>query len=149
MAEIAPAGGGGPNRLFIVLAIGLAVLLVLGLVGLGGLFFIRTAFAPPPPTVRIAAATPTRVLPTPPPPPTATPAPTEIVTPTLVLSGGGTGTVTPATPTATTTAGTPAGTGTPGTGTLPQSGLGEDLMLLAGGIVLVMVVFAARRARSA
>lgn len=156
MAEIAPAGG-GPNRLFIVLAIGLAALLILGLIGLGGFLLIPRLLglgASPSPTVRIAAATAsaTRVL------ATLTPlnSPTAVVqdtaTPTLVLltgtpgvGGGGT-----ATPTVIGGgAGTPAGTGTPGAGgKLPQSGLGEDMLLLGGGVVLVLIVFAARRARA-
>lgn len=32
---------------------------------------------------------------------------------------------------------------------LPRSGSGQDLLVLAGGVVLVLIVFAARRARSA
>ncbi len=39
MAEIAP-GGGGPNRLFLVLAVGLAGLLVVGLIAVGGVLLI-------------------------------------------------------------------------------------------------------------
>jgi hypothetical protein len=39
------------------------------------------------------------------------------------------------------------GTGTPGS-EMPPTGIGEDLLLLAGGIVLVFVIIAARRARS-
>src|SRR5512143_3375155 len=154
MAEIAPAGG-GPNRLFIVLAIGLAALLILGLIGLGGFLLIPRLLglgASPSPTVRISPATAsaTRVL------ATLTPvnSPTSVVqdtpTPTLVLltgtpgAGGGT-----ATPTVIGGgAGTPAATGTPGSGELPKSGLGEDLLLLGGGVVLVLIVFAARRART-
>ncbi|MBI4785655.1 MAG: hypothetical protein HY782_01225 [Chloroflexi bacterium] len=161
MAEIAPAGGGGPNRLFIVLAIGLAALLILGLLGLGGFLVIQNLFRPgPAPTARIAVATATRVLGT----PTLAATPTLVVeapnTPTLVLSAGGQGTAaapgTPGTATPTIIGGTPItpttgtpGTGTPGTGQLPETGLGEDLMLLAGGVVLVLIVFAARRARTA
>jgi hypothetical protein len=37
---------------------------------------------------------------------------------------------------------------TPTGGQLPKSGLGEDLLLLAGGIILVAIVFLARRART-
>ena len=162
MAEIAPAGGGGPNRLFIVLAIGLAALLVLGLLGLGGFLVIQNVFRPSvAPTARIAVATATRVLAS----PTSASTPTLVVTqavntPTLVLSSGAQATATAPgplgteTPTViggtpiTPTTGTP-GTGTPGTGELPQTGLGEDLLLLAGGVVLVLIVFAARRARAA
>lgn len=156
MAEIAPAGG-GPNRLFIVLAIGLAALLILGLIGLGGFLLIPRLLglgASPSPTVRIAAGTAsaTRVL------ATLTPqnSPTSVVqdtpTPTLVLltgtpGAGGGGTATPTVIGG--GAGTPgAGTPTPG-GKLPQSGLGEDMLLLGGGVVLVLIVFAARRARAA
>lgn len=140
MAEIAPAGG-GPNRLFIVLAIGLAALLVIGLIGLGGFFVVQNAFRPAvAPTVRVAQVSPTR-------PAAATEptvAPTLAATPTLVLSGGG------AVPIAQTGAtSTPAPTPTSSTGELPQSGLGENLLLLAGGVVLVMIIFVTRRARTA
>lgn len=146
MAEIAPAGG-GPNRLFIVLAIGLAALLVIGLIGLGGFFAIQTLFKPSP--TRVALATATRALPTSTPAPTETTAPTTAPTPTLVLSSGGTETAVALGGAATATVtGTPAGTPeATGSGSLPQAGLGEDLLLLAGGVVLVMVVFVARRVR--
>ncbi len=160
MAEIAPAGG-GPNRLFVVLAIGLAALLILGLIGLGGFLLIPRLLglgAAPSPT-RIAAATATRVLSSPTAIPTSTTAPTDTPAPTLVnpLSGGSQTLVASGAGTATPTvigggSGSPeaTGTGTPGPGgQLPQSGLGEDLLLLAGGVVLVMVIFAARRARAA
>jgi hypothetical protein len=170
MAELAPSGG-GPNRLFIILAIFLGGLLVLGLLGLGGYYVLQRFLAPSPvaiastPTIR-PANTPTRVL------ATATLAPTDIPSPTFVLGIGATSTPGGAAPlglsggtiTATMTTffstpgyGTPGygtigygtpGYGTPGSGNLPQTGLGEDLLMLAGGIVLIMIVFAARRARS-
>jgi hypothetical protein len=151
MAEIAP-GGSGPNRLFIVIAIGLVAILLLGLIAVGGILVLPKIFnvASVPPTVRVAVTTPTRsvnvaaatVVPTSTDAPIATA--TLVLVGTPIVSGGatvtGTGTIT-----ATTTI---TGTGTPGTGTLPKSGLGEDLLLLAGGVVLVLVIFAARRARA-
>ncbi len=148
MAEIAPAGG-GPNRLFVVLALGLAGLLILGLIALGGFFVIQnlTRGAAAAPTVKIAQTTPTRAPATATAPPTATLAPTDIPTPTLVFSGG----ASPVAATATVIGGgtgTPATTGVPGTGQLPRSGLGDDLLLLAGGLVLVAIMFVARRART-
>lgn len=152
MSELAPSGG-GPNRLFVILAIGLGALLVLGLLGVGGFFLIQrlgTSAPPPPATVRVAVTTPTRVVPT----LTVQPTSTEAASPTLVLVVAQAATQTPGTPPATTATvtgtlfyGTP-GTGTPGAG-LPNTGLGEDMLLLAGGVVLVMIVFAARRARTA
>lgn len=149
MAEIAP-GGSGPNRLFVVIAIGLVAILLLGLIAVGGILVLPRIFnvASVPPTVRVAVTTPTRSVnvaaATVAPASTDTPAPTatQVLGVTPIVSGGttvtGTGTIT-----ATTTI-----TGTPGTGTLPQSGRGEDLLLLAGGVVLVLVIFAARRARA-
>ena len=145
MAELAPSGG-GPNRLFVILALGLGGLLVLGLLGVGGFFLIQrfTTPAPAAPTaIRIAATTPTRAL------PTATLQPTDVPSPTFVLVAQSAATITPggvsAAATVTTTVG--AGTGTP-TSSLPNTGVGEDLLLLAGGVVLVLIVFAARRARA-
>ncbi len=139
MAEIAPAGG-GPNRLFVVLAIGLAALLVIGLVGIGGWFVLQTAFRPAvAPTAKVALASPTRAE------ASATAVPTDAATPTLVLSGGASVPVAQINATS-----TPAPTpSTDSTGQLPQSGLGENLLLLAGGVVLVMIIFVARRVRTA
>ncbi len=144
MAEIAPAGG-GPNRLFVVIAIGLVGLLLLGLIAIGGVFLIPRIFqtAAAPPTIRVAVTTPTRV-------PTFTPVPTDTpaATATLVVAPPALGATTPGAVEATATiTGTPA-TETPIGGQLPESGLGEDLLLLAGGVVLVLIIFAARRARA-
>jgi hypothetical protein len=139
MAEITPRSG-GPNRLFLVLAVGLAGLLVLGLIAVGGILLIPRVLAgtPPPAAVR-TANTPTRpiVLVTQASTPTAVP--TEAPLPTLVNPGGAVQVT--AVPTASPTE-SAAG------GQLPQSGIGEDLMLLAGGVGLIMVMFAARRARA-
>ena len=144
MAEIAPAGG-GPNRLFVVIAVGLVGLLLLGLIAVGGILVIPRIFqtASVPPTVRVAVTTPTRALtPTTAPTSTDTPAPsaTSVIVPLVVGSPAAGETITA----------TAAITGTPGAGgTLPRSGLGEDLLLLGGGVVLVMIIVAARRARVA
>lgn len=138
MAEIAPAGG-GPNRLFVMLAIGLAALLVLGLVGLGGYFVIQNMFKPAPQARVVATATVTRA-------PTSAPTPmVEAATPTLVLSGS------PAATQAVVLLATESAKSTPtaNSGQLPQSGLGEDLLLLTGGVVLVVIIFLARRMRTA
>jgi len=149
MAEIVPAGG-GPNRLFVVIAIGLVGLLLLGLIAVGGVLFIPRLLgtSAPPPTVRVAVTTPTRVAPVAVLVATDTPIPpaTSVINTPVIVPG------TPVTSTSTVTAttvftGTP-GTGTPSGGQLPQSGLGEDLILLAGGVVLVLIIVAARRARA-
>lgn len=143
MAELAPSGG-GPNRLFIILAVGLGLLLILGLIGVGGIFLLQRASGPPSvPTPIIAVTTPTRaaLAPTITVSPTLG-APTEQATPTFVVVAGG-------------ATETPGGSSTPvlgatattSTGQLPKSGQSEDLLLLAGGVVLVLIVFAARRAR--
>jgi hypothetical protein len=146
MAEIAPAGG-GPNRLFLVIALGLVGLLLLGLIAIGGVFLIpRLLGSSPAPTLRVAVTTPTRNVAlaavTEAPTSTDTPIPTAtsvINTPVLLVgSPAATSQIT-----ATTNI-----TGTPGAGgSLPQSGLGDDLLLLAGGIILVFIIVASRRAR--
>ena len=153
MSEVAPAGG-GPNRMFIVIALGLVGLLVIGIV-VFLLFMLvvqpamnaaRVPVATPTRAVTITfATTPTRAAlvvftPTaaaPEPSPTATLVNPVVSGATTPVSGSA---VTP------TTSVTP-GTGTPGSG-MPPTGVGEDLLMLAGGIVLVFVIIAARRARS-
>jgi hypothetical protein len=158
MSEVAPAGG-GPNKLFIVLALGLVGLLVIGIV----VFLVFMLVIQPMTTARPAAltparavtitfvTTPTRVALAALTPTTAPPTDTPTVTPTLVVQpiSGGTTPVSGGalTPTATVTGTVAAGTGTPGTG-MPDTGIGEDLLLLAGGVVLVFVIVAARRART-
>lgn len=155
MSEVAPAGG-GPNRLFVVLALGLVGLLLIGIVALAVFLLViqpmmRPAAAPPTPTrVVIAVTTPTRaplMTATATVPPTDTPIPTATRVVQVPTGGGGTpvsGTIT-ATVAATGTVVT--GTGTP-TGGMPDTGVGENLLLLAAGIVLAFVIFAARRARA-
>ncbi len=148
MAEVAPAGGGGPNRIFVIIAIGLAGLLLLGVIGLAALWAIgNLGKSPAPaPTLRIAATTPTRPISTPTVAATDTEVPatlTPVIQNTQVIAPAGT-----AAPTSAEAATSTPATGTPGSGTLPSTGLGEDLLVLAGGVVLVLIIFAARRARS-
>lgn len=138
MAEVAPEGG-GPHRVFVVLAIGLAALLIVGLVGVGGFFLLQT-LSKPSSAVSVAVVTPSRA------PATASPAAAAAqgaATPTLVNSSlGNNG--------AQTNLSAPAATAIPvSSDRLPESGLGEDLLLLAGGVALVVVIFVARRARTA
>ncbi len=150
---------GGQNRLFVILAVSLIGLLVLGLVGIGGVFVIRqnleqqAAAARATPTVMIVLprATPTAAgaaaLTT----PTAMPTPTN--TPVIAKGSGG----------ETAAAGsqqktpTPKPTRTPtpvpaaepaGATTVPETGLGGlEAVLIALG--LTAVLFVARRLRTA
>jgi hypothetical protein len=141
MAEIAPAGG-GPNRLFILLVGGLALVMVLGL-GILGVVFLPGLLNPQP--AAKATAIPTKITIS-----TPTRAATLAATPTLVivpLSATSTPTTEPS-PTTAPPSPTIAPSPTPTGGQLPKSGLGEDLLLLAGGIILVAIVFLARRART-
>ncbi len=156
MAQVEPAtpGGGGPNRLFIIIALGLVGLLILGVIAAGAILVIpqmfKTASAITP-TVSVKITTPTRTLPT----ATATTAPTDTPAATAtsvmqaptVLATDTTVAAQTVTSTVEITGTVGPGTGTP-TGTLPKSGMGENLLLLAGGAVLVLVIVAARRARS-
>ena len=157
MAQVEPAtpGGTGPNRLFIIIALGLVGLLILGVIAAGAIVLLPQVFrvaSASTPTVAFRITTPTRTLPTATAIPTATDTPiptaTSVLQPAATASSGG-GTTVAETATATTaiTGTVGPGTGTP-TGTLPQSGMGDNLLLLAGGAVLVLVIVAARRARS-
>ncbi len=157
MAEVAPAGGGGINRSFLLIVGGLAALLVIGLLAIGALVLSGMFNQKPPvasvtltPT-RVAIATATAV-------PTATPVTPE-ATATLVVAANATtpatavagGSTPEATATTASSGASAEATATPEpSGTLPQGGLGDNLALLgAGGLVLVAVLFAARRARAA
>lgn len=160
MAEIAPAGG-GPNRLFLIIAIGLGGLLVIGIIAVGAFFFLssmapKPAAVTPTAAVKVAVTTPT-VRPTSTIAPTETPAPTNtpVVAVAVASSSSSAGSSAAAAPvtggsvvTATGVTTSTTGAGTPTSSELPQSGMGENLLLLAGGIVLVLVIFVARRARS-
>ncbi len=161
MAEVAPAGGGGVNRTFLLIVGGLAALLVIGLLAVGALFLLPSLLSPKPPVAQVTL-TPTRVA-------IATAVPTATLTPeataTLVVAANATTPTAVATSPSTTGAGTTApaatvtsetkggvaeATATPtASGSLPQGGLGDNLFLLGGGgLALVVVLFVARRARA-
>jgi hypothetical protein len=153
--------GRGANRLFVILAISLIGLLVLGLLGVGGVFVIRQnmqeqeSASRPTPTliIRLPNPTPTatRVLIQ----PTNTPAPTPTSTP-VVAPGAegqeaavgnkqGQNPAPQASPTRTPVPkGKPVSTNT----AMPQTGVGGlEIVLSAAG--LIAVFFAARRLRMA
>jgi cytoskeletal protein RodZ len=166
MAEVAPVGPSGANRAFLIIVLGLAAVLVIGLIGAGALFLLPALLTPKPvsavasitPTrVAILAATATQAAPA----ATATsvvvaqantdtPAATEASTATATAAATATSpAATPAPPTGTAPAATAVPGPTPASGKgLPQTGLGEDLLVLGAGLVLVVVMFAARRARA-
>jgi len=152
MSELTPAEG-GPNRVFVFIAIGLVLLLLVLIAGVVGIIIFQQQAKP-----AVVLPTPTRVAVT-----VVTPTRPLVAAPTLVFAGNtpeqtlvvgplAGGTVFPIV--TSTIAGSSAISGTvgPGTGTptggLPQTGLGEDLLLLTAGVVLVLIIFAARRARS-
>ncbi len=162
--ELTTSGGGGPNRVFIIIALGLVALLILGVVAVGAFIFIQNQTKPPVPTVaiKVTSTTPTVAVVRTNTPFSIAALPTNTVeapaTATLVVigptAGGGTAlppvTATLAASAAITTSATVTGTlgaVTPAGG-MPQTGVGEDLLLLAGGIILIMIIFAARRARA-
>ncbi|HEY84805.1 MAG TPA: hypothetical protein G4N96_06815 [Chloroflexi bacterium] len=164
----------GGSRLFIILAVGLAGLIVLGLVAIGGVLMLRnirseqtlaqvTPMATP--TLALAAQQPTAT--STPPPPTPTKASEEPLVPTATSTpvvaagsgdnsqggsqGGGDG-VAAGTPVAAESASTSTATavvpvGTPvGSAEVPDTGFGGlELALIAIG--LVAVLFVARRLR--
>ncbi len=150
--------GRGPNRLFVILAVSLIGLLVLGLLGVGGVFLVRQNLyqqevaARPTPTliIRLPAptATPAAAAAQPTEPPAATPTSTPVVIPGSGEEAAAGGrpqkqntpwpTFTPVAPSAETAA----------TQTVPETGLGAfELVLIAGG--LIGVFFVARRMRMA
>jgi hypothetical protein len=156
------------SRLFVILAIALIGLLVLGLLGIGGVFVIRqnlqqqAAMSQPTPTLMIRLPEPTATFTPVKPDATNTPAPTPTNTPVLngddskptgeeAAVGGGGNDDTPKVE-------LPLPASTPGVGqssaspaetpeTVPETGLGGlEIFLIAMG--LVSVVFVARRMRS-
>ena len=135
MSEMVPVEEGG-NRLFIIIAVALVGLLIIGLVGIGGfVLFSRMGGGESPEPTAVAAATVTRT-----PAPTFTPTPSEATpTPTKVVGEGtevpGEGSDEEATPTT-----------APSTGETPETGFGPLEAFLAG-LGLVAVVVAARRFR--
>ena len=163
----------GGSRLFIILAVGLAGLIVLGLVAIGGVLMLRkiqnkqiaaqvTAMATP--TLAVAAQQPTATSTPPPPPPTEASKeslfPTATSTPVLAADAsggssadsksGGDGAAagtSAAEGAATNTATVVVPVGTPvGSSEVPNTGFGGfELALIALG--LVAVLFVARRLR--
>ena len=154
-----PFGGEGQSRLFIIIAIGLVGLLVLGLMGIGGYVVFRRfseSRAEIAAAETVAAATAeaqaTAEAPTETPVPTFTPAPTNTPTvsatntPVVPLSEGtpeGTPELTPGAPTAAPTA-TPA----LAEGETPSAGFGGIGVILAG-LALAVVAVVARKVRLA
>ncbi len=158
---------GGENRLFVILAISLIGLLVLGLVGIGGVFIIRQNLAQqevasrPTPTLVAILPNPTATFTPAAPKPTDTPAPTPTNTPVLspqeASSSGeeaasSRGSSTQNTPTSQKP--TPTRTPVPSaaqagaTTVVPETGIGGiEAVLIAIG--LTAVVFIARRLRTA
>ena len=94
MDEMNEEEGRGTNRLFMILAISLVGLLVLGLLGVGGVFVIRqnlqqqTVASRPTPTLIIRLPNPTATSARVNIPPTNTPAPTPTNTPVINPSSG-------------------------------------------------------------
>lgn len=146
-----PFGGEGQNRLFIIIAIGLAGLLVLGLMGIGG-YVIFSRYRRGAEQVAVAqtaaAATAeaqaTAEAPTEPPVPTFTPMPTPTVAAT------NTPVVPPGTPEETRPAPTPVRTATPrpAEGETPSAGFGGIGAILAG-LALAVVLVVVRKVRLA
>lgn len=156
MAEVAPSGGGGGNRNFLLIIGGLGALLVIAMLALGAIFVLPGLLGQPQ-NLAVALPSPTRiVIPN-------TPTRTPQAVPTLVvvaqITAAATLTETPA-PLMTATAipitatpimitATPEATASTDN-QLPDSGLGEDLLLLfGGGILLLGVIVVVRRMRSA
>ena len=150
--------GSGANRLFVILAVSLIGLLVLGLLGVGGVFVIRQNMAKqesvgrPTPTLIIRLPNPT-ASPTPVTIATNTPAPTPTNTPVVDPNAKGEEAAVSsgqANPTA-----NPSPTRTPvpqaeeaGVTVVPETGLGGlEIVLISVG--LIGVFFVARRLRMA
>ncbi len=148
----------GGNRLFVILAVGLAGLIVLGLLAIGGVLVLRNIrtqqelaqITPQPtPTLAVVEQVPTN---TPMPTPTATtapatPAPTATNTPVVAPTNTPSSEDMAATATAAAPTNTPVPVGTPaGTNEVPDTGFGGlEMVLIAFG--LVGVLFVSRRMR--
>ena len=153
----------GQNRLFVILAISLVGLLVLGLVGIGGVFIVRqnleqqAAASRPTPTLVAILPNPTATFSPSPVAPTNTPMPTPTNTPVLspqvatgeeAASSQG-GTQSSPTPKPSPTRTPVAGAAEAGaTNVVPETGVGGlEAILIAVG--LTGVLFVARRLRTA
>jgi hypothetical protein len=155
--------GRGPSRLFVILAVSLIGLLVLGLLGVGGVFVIRqnmqeqTVASRPTPTLIVRLPQPTTTSTRVVIPPTKTPGPTPTSTPVVnpnvkgeeaaVGNGQGQDSNTPGPQP------TPTRTPVPkaeeaGVTVVPETGVGGlEIVLIAVG--LIAVFFIARRLRMA
>ncbi len=161
MAEVAPsAGGGGGNRNFLLIIGGLGALVIIGLIALGAIVLLPSLFGDGNTNIAAVTATPTRISIPPTPTRTAQPTATTVVVAQATNAPTATETQVPLEETATPipitatpiaiTATPEAGAGNETNNQLPESGLGEDLMLLfGGGILLLGVIFIVRRMRSA
>lgn len=130
---------GAQNRTFIIVAIGLAALLIVGLVSIGGLIAYTRFLAPSPtpPVVAEATATPEASV-------TATLSPTPVATPTATKAPTATRVVEA---TASPTPGEASATATPaGEDEIPDTGFGP-LEAVVGGIILLLLVLFVRRLR--
>jgi hypothetical protein len=155
---------GGQNRLFVILAVSLIGLLVLGLVGIGGVFIIRqnleqqAVVSRPTPTLMAVLPIATPTFTPAPPKATITPQPTPTNTPVIPAKsangeeaatnkGAGQSSPTPQpSPTRTPVAGSSAGAGSGNV--VPETGIGGlEAVLIAIG--LTGVLFVARRLRTA
>ncbi len=156
--DMEPKDGG--NRLFVILAVGLAGLIVLGLLAIGGVLVLRNIRSQqelaqitpqPTPTLAIVEQIPTN---TPAPTatatqPPATPLPTATNTPVVAPTNTPSSEDMAATATAAAPTNTPVPVGTPaGNNEVPDTGFGGfELALIAFG--LVGVLFVSRRMRHA
>jgi cytoskeletal protein RodZ len=139
---------GAQNRTFIIVAIGLAALLIVGLVSIAGLIAYTRFLAPSPtpPVVAEATATPeASVTATLSPTPVATPTATKAPTATRVVEAAASPTPGGETP----TPGEASATATPaGEDEIPDTGFGP-LEAVVGGIILLLLVLFVRRLRLA
>lgn len=157
MAEVAPSGGGGSgNRNFLLIIGGLGALLVIAMLALGAIFVLPGLLGQPQ-NLTVALPSPTRIVIPNTPTRTPQPAPTLVVvaqntvaaTVTETPAPLVTATAIPITATPIMITATPEATAATDN-QLPDSGLGEDLLLLfGGGILLLGVIVIVRRMRSA
>ncbi len=128
---------GAQSRIFIILAISLVGLLIVGLLSIAGLVVYTRFLAPSPTPPVVAVATPTQaVTPTATlPPPAVTPT-GEVPTATRVVEPGASPTPGAETPTATPVGGDQ----------IPDTGFGP-LEAVVGGIILLVLILVVRRLR--
>jgi len=147
--------GGGSNRVFVIVAIGLIGLIIIGLLGIAGYWALIRPRAQEKANTQntqvvaeaTAVAQQTLMVPTDTPVPTHTPVPTNTPVPTPTPRATNTPVIRP-TDTAVPGA-VPTPTRTPvGGGQTPQTGIGGLTAVLAAA-VLVVIIFAARRLRLA